>query len=652
MKLSFIPTPIRTVFSVYLLGLAFFTFFRIINFVLQYSKVALIPDDEFMSIISQSFLMGLRFDTVISGYLLALPFLILLLNEYLFKKQIVSVTVKYFILVLYSIAFLISAFDIPFFDYFFDRMNVSVFLWIENIDFAITMVFQEWKYIWPLIPLIFFVFLFAKLLKKIFLKTYDEEGPLRSNLFTIISLNLLFGVAIFYGIRGRFETKSPIRIGTAYFSSYPFPNKLALNPVFTLLKSYLNSLKPEYKDIKLMGDTLALTNSKKYLNIENGASNTLERELTKCDSLLTLNYNVVLVIMESMTAAKMNFFNKKKNLTPTLDSLAHHSYFFNNIYSSGIHTFNGIHSTLYSFPAVFRKQPLNTVPIDRYYGLPSVLKKNGYHNMYFTTHDEQFDNVGGFLLANDFDEIISAKDYPEDQLMSTLGVTDDYLFQNGIQKINKVANNGKFLATFMTSSDHGPYYVPPEFKSTFTDVKEKAVNYADWSIGQFLNAAKNQSWYDSTVFVFVADHGQAMDVTYDMPINYNHVPLFIFAKGLEADYKLVNKIGGQIDLFPTIMGLLNYSYTNTTFGIDLLKEKRPFMYFNGDNKFGVINNDYYYIWRQSGIESLYKFKEKSLVDYKDSLPGLTKEMSDYGKSFIQTAQYLQKNRLTDISTKH
>jgi phosphoglycerol transferase MdoB-like AlkP superfamily enzyme len=652
MRLGFIPNHIRTVFKVYLLGIVFFTIFRIINFVLQYDKLELIPNDEFLSIVFQSFLMGLRFDTVISGYILAVPFLMLLLNEYLLKTQTVSIIVKFFLLILYGIAFLISAFDIPFFDYFFDRMNVSVFLWIENVDFAITMVFQEWKYIWPLIPLVFFVILFSKVLKNIFSKVDTVGVSPKPNLLIVIGINIVFAVGLFYGIRGRFETKSPIRIGTAYFSSYPFPNKLALNPVFTLLKSYLNSLKPEYKDIKLMEDTLALTNSKMYLNIKNGASNTLERKLTKVDSLLTLNYNVVLVVMESMTSAKMNYFNKEKNLTPTLDSLAHHSYFFNNIYSSGIHTFNGIHSTLYSFPAVFRKQPLNTVPIDRYYGLPSVLKKNGYHNMYFTTHDEQFDNVGGFLLANDFDEIISAKDYPEDKLMSTLGVTDDYLFQNGIVKMNKEAKKGRFFAAFMTSSDHGPYYVPPEFNSAYTDVKEKAVNYADWSIGQFLNEAKNQSWYDSTLFVFIADHGQAMNVTYDMPINYNHVPLFIFAKGLESDYKVVNEIGGQIDLYPTIMGLLNYSYTNTTFGIDLLKEKRPFMYFNGDNKFGVINNDHYYIWRQSGIESLYKFKEKSLVDYKDSLPELTKEMSDYGKSFIQTAQYLQKNRLTDVSAKH
>lgn len=646
MNLKSIPSHIRVIFQVYLLGIAFFTVFRFINLFLQYSKLGVIAADDFFSVVFQSFWMGLRFDTVISGYILMLPFVVLLLNEYLIKSTLLSTIVKYFILSFYSIAFLISAFDIPFFDYFFDRMNASVFLWVENADFAITMVFQEWKYVWPIIPLIIFIILFAKELKMIFSDNEKVSSDLKPKLLIVILINLLFAVSLFYGIRGRFETKSPIRIGTAYFSKYPFPNKLALNPVFTLLKSYLNSLKSEYKDVHLMDDEQAIKNAQQYLEIDN-SDNNLIKSVAKVDSLNTINPNIVLVIMESMTAAKLSYFGQQKLLTPTLDSLIDHSYFFDHFYSSGIHTFNGIHSTLYSYPAVFRKQPLNTVPINKYHGLPTVLRDKGYENIYFTTHDEQFDNVGGFLLANDFDRIVSAKDYPSNKLMSTLGVTDDYLFKNGIQELNKIENKKPFFATFMTSSDHGPYYVPETFNCSFTDKKEKAVAYADWSIGQFLKEAKKEAWFDNTIFVFVADHGQAMNVVYDMPLNYNHIPLFIFGQPILSEYKTISNLGGQIDLAPTLLGLLNQPYTNSSFGIDLFKQTRPFMYFNGDNKFGVINNDYFYIWRQSGKESLYQFKEKSLVDYIDSLPELSHEMSEYGMSFIQTAQYLQKNKLTN-----
>ncbi|NIW79842.1 MAG: sulfatase-like hydrolase/transferase, partial [Calditrichae bacterium] len=68
--------------------------------------------------------------------------------------------------------------------------------------------------------------------------------------------------------------------------------------------------------------------------------------------------NVILVLMENMSAGKMGIFGNPAHLTPHLDSLAtHQSYFFNNFYSSGIHTFTGIYSTLFGFPPLLSKHP-------------------------------------------------------------------------------------------------------------------------------------------------------------------------------------------------------------------------------------------------------------------------------------------------------
>jgi phosphoglycerol transferase MdoB-like AlkP superfamily enzyme len=165
-------------------------------------------------------------------------------------------------------------------------------------------------------------------------------------------LMLLCGSLIFLGIRGRAERKSPIRVGTAYFSDNIFLNQLGLNPNFTLLASYVESLNNNYNNF--IDDKIALENIQNYLGI------------TEIDSLFFLNRqsipahiidsnsqpNLILILMESMSAYKMNRHGNKKNLTPFLDSLSKNGIYFDNFYSTGDHTFAGVFSSLFSFPTI------------------------------------------------------------------------------------------------------------------------------------------------------------------------------------------------------------------------------------------------------------------------------------------------------------
>mgnify|MGYP002870160395 CR=1 FL=1 len=95
-------------------------------------------------------------------------------------------------------------------------------------------------------------------------------------------------------------------------------------------------------------------------------------------------------------------------------------------------------------------------------GLPHHLKAHGYQTFYFTTHDEQFDNVGGFLYGNGIDEVISQKDYPHKEVKSTLGIPDHLLFRHVLEKINQCGSDYPFFACIMTASDHSPYILPDD----------------------------------------------------------------------------------------------------------------------------------------------------------------------------------------------
>ena len=340
----------------------------------------------------------------------------------------------------------------------------------------------------------------------------------------------------------------------------------------------------------------------------------------------------------------MGKFNGPQGLTPNLNELSSKSLFFDNIYTAGIHTFNGIYSTLFSFPALYKQQPFEEYMAIPHHGIGQVLVKSGYSTLYFTTHDPQFDNVSGFLKANGYQTIYSEDDYPEDWIQGANGVPDHLMFEYAIPKLNDLAADNKpFFAAFMTASDHKPFYIPEniDFEPKSKEIKLQITEYADWSIGEFLNQASKQEWYNSTTFVLIADHGLNMGHTYDMPLSYHHTPLIIYTPSSKQGGDTLHNLGGQIDVVPTVLGLLNLEYKNKTMGVNLFKNKRPFMYFCADDKIGCLDNEYYLILREDSVETLYKYEHLKPENYIDDFNLKVDSMKQYAYTMMQaTKAYL------------
>jgi phosphoglycerol transferase MdoB-like AlkP superfamily enzyme len=582
--------------------------------------------------------MGVRFDIVISGYILILPTLILLTLELIgFRSKSIKQFFFYWIYILFTIAFTVSTADIPYFNQFYDRFSVGAFEWMESYKIVISMIFQEPKYFLFIIPFILLETVFYILLKKIF---EQENETQKINFFLNTFVSLIFLFIVFLGIRGRIEEKSPIRIGTAYFSNNSFLNKLGLNPSFTLIRSYLDSKDEDNRVVKFMDDKLAIEKVQKYLGITKAQYNSPIARDVQPDKLLSAQPNVVIVIMESMSAAKMKRHGSAEELTPFLDSLSNNSIYFENIYTAGKHTFNGIFSTLFSFPALYRQHSMKTN--NQYDGISNSLLNNGYSTTYFTTHDSQFDNIEGFLKSNNFQNVISQSDYPVSEVKTTLGVPDDFMFRFSIPKINELAEKeNPFFVTFMTTSDHSPFHVPEYFQPKAKAIESQIVQYADWSLQQFIQLASKEAWFNNTIFVFVADHGAAINAKYDIPLNYFHTPLIIYAPEIFMANEVHEKIGSQIDVYPTVMGLINQIYVNNTLGIDLLKEERKFTIINDDDKVGILDTDYLCIMKNNGAKlELYKYKEQDKSNYFDQEKEKALEMADYAKSNMQVHQIM------------
>jgi phosphoglycerol transferase MdoB-like AlkP superfamily enzyme len=623
-------------FTVYLSAILFFGIFRLGILFQHWEQISGLTDK--VSLIMQALWMGIRFDTVISCYLLILPvlfvFLFSLFNR--FPSGLLKVFNRFFC-IFFSLTLFVSAVNIPYFAAFFKNINASIWNWIDEPAFVVEMVTKE-----PAIGLYLLLFVLIDVVFcliptrscRFFSRRMESVKEKRSLLPALAGLVLL-GLC-FVGIRGRLASKSPIRMGTAYFCNNALLNQLGLNPNFVLLNTSLDAKKNKNRELKLMPEEEAIRKVREYLNIvELDPDSPIARKVEPQQA--GKKKNIVLILMESMAASHLE--NSEKNNLPFLQSLIQRSIYFPNFYSAGIHTFNGIYSTLFAYPALLNRHSLKSGEIQNYACLPAVLKENGYKTVYFSTHDDQFDNIGGYLAANQVEKIVAQKDYPEKEVLSNLGVPDDFMFRFSMDILRKIAANPPFLATYLTASNHPPYIVPEYYHPQKEKTEDRILEYSDWALSQFFELAKKESWYENTIFILTGDHGAATDFLYDVSLAFHHIPLLIFDPENEEG-KTIENVGCQLDIFPTIMGMLGLQYRNNTFGIDLLHENRPYAFFSSDNSYECIDREWYYVHRNDRRESLYQLADKEGKDRISAYPAIADSMKQYVESMIQAAQYM------------
>lgn len=593
-------------------------------------------------------LIGVRFDTVVACYLLALPFLALSGGDLLgLDIRRTARPTHLFLSVAALPCMLILAADIPWFLQFYSRLNTAALQWTDDRRYMFGMILHEPTFLVHLVPLILGYLCLLFLFNKAIARSTSVPGAIATSMAARRPLRwiagfLVMGGLLFLGIRGRTSEKSPIQAGTAYFSSDPFLNQLGLNPVFTFFSSLGHRLSAPFTRMDLGDDPDAsLRQAAVWLGGQPGlAPSPIAREVVP-DAPID-SANVVVILLESMSTFKLGEYGGPQGLMPFLSELRDRSMSFDNAYSAGIHTFNGIWSTLYSFPALYDQQPLQDWLDRRQMGLGNVLRDHGWTTAFFTTHDPEFDNMKGSLLAHGFDRIFSQDDYPSEWVQSTNGVPDHRMFEFAVPQLSTMAKRSPFLAVFMTTSDHKPYILPPglPFTPRSAQMEDRIVEYVDHALADFFIRASKEPWYRNTVFVLLGDHGINRGHTYDMPLSFHHVPLIFHSPGGLIAPGRVRMPVGQIDVAPTILGALHVPWTNTTLGIDALHEKRPFIFFCADDRVGCLDTTHYFIHRADGHETLFTYEHLSFDDEQERFPEKTRAMKDYAWTMMRATQRL------------
>lgn len=644
-----IKTLLAYILSVHILALAFMTLQRIVLLLTNLEQIQNV--EQKISWVLSALIRGLWFDNVIACYVTLFPLLAIsilglfnIANKYVFK------TFNLVFIILYSIEFGGGIANIPYFNYFFKHLNASIFNWAEEKGTAAGMILQEKSYyiyfLFFVLSVAVFAFLLTKIIKKL-LKN-EQQNILGKAYIGYVPLCLLLLGSCVFGIRGR-TGYNPIKSSQAYFCNNTFLNQLGVNPVFFFMCDVIESSESHYSVDKIISEKAALTRIRKELGLT-GCKYTkspIAREVIAQGEPRRMN--VVVILMESMSANLLDIKENGKEITPFLNELINKSYYFENFYSAGNHTNHGVMATLYGIPALFDRNIMKNVDIPLCSGLPTTLLKNGYRTMFFMSHESQYDNMNAFLRENGVEEIYSQENYPAEKRVNSFGVPDDYLLDYAFDKITQeAADNKPFQSTILTISNHPPYIVPDKFKAVSSNPQYQIVAYADDAIRRFMNKAEKQKWFDNTLFVFLADHGKIVGSnSYELPLSYNHIPLIIYSKSLTDSPRRLKQLGGQIDIFPTVMGLLNRSYKNNTLGVDLFKTTRQSMFFSADDGLGCINKDYFYAYNfKSKTEGLYKYKNNSPENLVAQNRAKCDSMQLEFASMFQTTTYLLKHRLT------
>lgn len=383
---------------------------------------------------------------------------------------------------------------------------------------------------------------------------------------------------------------------------------------------------------------------------------TLEREIVSENP--ELKKNVVLISIESLSADFLEHYGNTQKITPFLDSLATKSLMFTNLYATGNRTVRGLEALTLCIPPTAGESIIKRENNKNKFTTGSVFKSKGYDVKFLYGGYSYFDNMEDFYKGNGYD-IIDRNNFKTEEISfaNVWGVADEDMAKKAIQVMNQEAKSGKpFFNHWMTVSNHRPFTYPEgriDIPGTAKS-REGGVKYTDYSIKKFFELAKKQDWYKNTVFVIVADHCASSAGKTELPMDKYRIPAMIFSEGFIQPQQF-NPTMSQIDVMPTLLGLLNFNYKTKFLGQDVFKENfQPKAYIATYQDLGLIKDNYLTIISPTKKVKQYslKLQNSQLQDnfklYYDEIPvqkSVQNLVDDCVSAYQSVSYWLKENKL-------
>jgi phosphoglycerol transferase MdoB-like AlkP superfamily enzyme len=269
--------------------------------------------------------------------------------------------------------------------------------------------------------------------------------------------------------------------------------------------------------------------------------------------------------------------------------------FFDNLYANGTRTVRGLEALSLSVPPTPGDSLIREHHNENLFSLASIFNNRGYQSDFVYGGYGYFDNMNYFFSHNGY-RTVDRSDIAKDAVIhsqNVWGVSDEDLYTLALKQMDEIHADGKpFFLHIMTTSNHRPYTYPAGRVKQIAPSRPGSVAYTDWSIKDFIQRARSKPYFADTVFVITADHCASSAGKTSLPINHYHIPLWIYAPKYFPPQR-VHRLMGQLDIPPTLLGMLNFSYRTRFFGQDVfqLPIDRDHAFPGTYEKLGYLRND-------------------------------------------------------------
>lgn len=581
---------------------------------------------------------GLMFDTSAILYTNALYVVLMFFPLHYKETNVYHKICKWLFIIVNGLAFAINLADSVYFRYTMRRTTSTVFDEFSSEGNLGSIIGTEFLSHWYL------VLLFA-LIMWLLWKFYATPNlnvkvlnKWKYNGACLLSL-LLFTPFCIAGMRGGFATAvRPITISNAMqYTERPTDAPLVLNTPFSLLRTIDTNVfvVPNYFDSAEEMEAV-------YTPIH-----------IPSDSLQMEKKNVVVLIVESFGREYIGALNKTledgkyKGYTPCVDSLISKSTTFNHSFCNGRKSIDGMPSILSSIPMFVEPFILTPSSMNDYTGLAGILAKEGYETAFF--HGAQNGSMGfqAFAQKTGFQRYYGRTEYEEScgtaDFDGTWAIWDEPFLQFFANEMSKMKQ--PFMTSVFTASSHHPFAVPEKYKKQFVEEEleiHKCIRYTDMSIGKFFDTASRQPWFKNTIFVLTSDHtNMSNHAEYQTDLGGFCSPIIIYDPS-RPEGKTVDKIAQQIDILPTILGMLNYTKPYFGFGIDVLNTPKEdtwaVNYLNGYYQY--VRYGYVLQFDGTSTTAIYSLDDKLMKNNIKGKVEIQQQMERELKAIIQ--QYMER----------
>lgn len=576
--------------------LVLFATMRIV-FLIKYWSLVTLGEIPF-GVILKGFWSALPLDVATASFMLAIPAIYMLVSLFVDKDTLFGPLRWYFYLMV--AVYNLTAFgDIGIYGEWRTKLSYRALMYLQNPSEVINTAETEHTLLlivlWSFFTVLF-CWLYTKFVEPKHLDLHNEEK--KPNRFVLLGSFILIIGMLFLGMRGGFN-EIPITSSKVYYSSHKFANEMSVNPAYYLVENILNSKKVESR---------AHFN---YLDFESAKHRTEKLHDMTCDATTSIlkmeKPNVVVVLLESWSADLIESLGGEPGITPNFHELEKDGLLFTNIYASANRSQHAMSSLFGGLPGM----PVTTITNhpDKYYAVPSLVKKMdsiGYYNSFYFGGELNYGNILSYLRYNEFDRIIEAKDIDEGFFKGKLGYHDTDVMPWYVEQLSD--HPQPFFSTLFTQSTHSPYDYPKIFDELeWPAIEKQYVNsghYTDIAIGLFMEKARQQEWYDSTLFIFVADHSHTSYKNHRIDsFDHHKIPMLIYGEPLRDSLrgKTFDKICGNTDLPAMILAQLGQSHDEFFWSKDVFNQcYKPFAFFELNEGLGWKTPEGEFVYHNTG----------------------------------------------------